>query len=470
MRTDNRWLAVIVAVAIGLRLAAVFVLGDRIEVLPGIFDQVSYHNLALRLLGGHGFTFGQAWWPITAAGTPTAHWSYLYTLWLTALYAAFGPHPIAARLVQAVTTGALLPLLTYRVARQAMPGPAAPGQPHWIAVIAAAWTAGYGYFIYYDAAIMTEGFYLVGILWVLDASLRLTATRVPPAAPSSRTEHTSPHWWTWLELGLALAITVYLRQVFLGFVPFLLAWLVALEMASAGETIRSRLAAAWRQSARSIALAVLTAGALIAPVTTFNYHQFGRFVLLNTNAGYAFFWANHPIYGDHFVGILPNNRPYTELIPAELVPLGQNEAALEAALFQRGIGFIVQDPARYLRLSFSRIPVYFIFWPSAESGLLSNIARVFSFGLALPFMLAGLALWLADIRRRGRQPLAHLFAQRGALLVLFMSVYSLIHLLSWALPRYRLPVDAVGLIFAARALMEGAALIQKRLRTVSPIA
>ena len=88
---------------------------------------------------------------------------------------------------------------------------------------------------------------------------------------------------------------------------------------------------------------------LIAPATLFNYRQFGRFVLLNTNAGYAFFWANHPIYGDHFVGILPNNEPYTDLIPAELVPLGTNEAALESALFQRGVGFILADPARYVR-------------------------------------------------------------------------------------------------------------------------
>jgi hypothetical protein len=229
-----------------------------------------------------------------------------------------------------------------------------------------------------------------------------------------------------------------LRQVFLLFVPFLIAWLVAVEMAAASGTIRNRLAVTYRKLAGGIVLAAVVVAALVAPVTTFNYYQFGRFVLLNTNAGYAFFWANHPIYGDHFVGILPNNRPYTELIPPELVPLGQNEAALESALLQRGIGFVLDDPARYLRLSLSRVPVYFIFWPSAESGLLSNIARVLSFGVSLPFMLAGLALWLSDLRRPERRPRAHLLAEHAGLLVLFMVVYSLIHLVSWALPRYRL--------------------------------
>ena len=465
MRTANRWLAAILAISIGLRLIAVFVLGDRLEVLPGIYDQLSYHNLALRLIGGYGFTFGQRWWPITAAGTPTAHWSYLYTLWLTALYAAFGPHPLPARLVQAVTAGALQPYLAYRVARRALPGPPEPDQPHWAALAAAAWTAGYGYFIYYDAAIMTEAFYLVGILWGLDCGLRLADHPATRASGEPITKSHFSGWWIWLEMGLAVAVTTYLRQVFLLFVPFLLAWLVVVEMAAAGGTIRSRLAATWRQLAGGMALAGLAAVTLIAPVTLFNYSQFGRFVLLNTNAGYAFFWANHPIYGDHFVGNLPNNRPYTDLIPADLVPLGQNEAALEAALFQRGIGFVLDDPARYLRLSLSRIPVYFIFWPSPESGPLSNIARVLSFGLALPFMLAGLALWLSDFRHVERRPLAW----RGGLLALFIVIYSLIHLLSWALPRYRLPVDAAGLIFAARALVEGTTWVRRRIRPTALI-
>ena len=151
------------------------------------------------------------------------------------------------------------------------------------------------------------------------------------------------------------------------------------------------------------------------------------------------------------------------------MPLGQNEAALESALLQRGIGFVLDDPARYLRLSLSRVPVYFIFWPSADSGLLSNIARVLSFGVALPFMLAGLALWLSDLRRPERRPRAHLLAERAGLLVLFMAVYSLIHLVSWALPRYRLPVDAAGLIFAARALVDGAERVRKHFWPVAVI-
>src|SRR5258705_4258091 len=94
MRAEQRLLLAIAAISVAARLAAVFILGNVIQGLPGIFDEISYHTLATRLLAGHGFSFAVEWWPITAAGTPTAHWSYLYTLWLAAIYAVFGAQPI----------------------------------------------------------------------------------------------------------------------------------------------------------------------------------------------------------------------------------------------------------------------------------------------------------------------------------------------------------------------------------------
>jgi hypothetical protein len=45
-------------------------------------------------------------------------------------------------------------------------------------------------------------------------------------------------------------------------------------------------------------------------------------------------------------------------------------------------------------------------------------------------------------------------AEPGALIVLFIVVYAGIHLLSWALIRYRLPIDAVLVLFAALAFVE----------------
>jgi hypothetical protein len=173
----------------------------------------------------------------------------------------------------------------------------------------------------------------------------------------------------------------------------------------------------------------------------------------NTNAGFAFFWSNHPIYGTQFAPTLsPAQGAYQDLIPEDLRDL--NEAALDRALLQRGVQFVLDDPGRYALLSLSRIPVYFLFWPTADSSTLSDLARVFSFGLFLPLMIYGLAAAVRQLRparpSAGGISDAH-SRQRAyvALMLLFISGYTLIHLASWANVRYRLPVDAFLILFAA---------------------
>jgi hypothetical protein len=85
---------------------------------------------------------------------------------------------------------------------------------------------------------------------------------------------------------------------------------------------------------------------------------------------------------------------------------------------------------------------------------------VTSFGVALPFMLYGALI--AAIR----PPWQRLRRNRNVV-VLLLSVsvaYTLIHLLSWALVRYRLPVDALLLVFAAIAVVD----IGQRVMTALP--
>lgn len=427
-RATRRALLMIILISVALRVGSALYQGNAVETLPGIFDQVSYDSLARRVLDGHGFSFDREWWPVTRAGEPTAHWSYLYTLFLTGVYGLGGAQPVIARVLQAILVGILLPLITFRLGRRAF--------DPLVGLAAAALSATYIYFVYYGGALMTEPFYIVAILASLDLA---SGPLVTPAVGRRR-------WGAWLALGLILGAAVLLRQLFLFFVPLLLLWVLWAQARASG--------AGWTYARRlstylGPALAVLIIAAMIAPWTARNYRAFGRFVLLNTNAGYAFFWGNHPIYGTHFVGILPANGPtYQDLIPAELRPL--DEAALDQALMRVGMGFIQADPGRYALLSLSRIPEYFKFWPAADSGALSNLSRTLSFAALLPFMLYGLAL--AFHRRRS-------LANVGGwptitLLMLFAAVYTLIHLLSWALIRYRLPVDAVLLVFAGYALVD----------------
>jgi 4-amino-4-deoxy-L-arabinose transferase-like glycosyltransferase len=413
MLRPTRWLLLIIILSTLLRLGAAIYLGDTIEILPGIHDQVTYDALARRVLTGHGFSYAANWWPATRANEPTAHFSFLYSLYLAGVYAIFGLHPLAARLLQALVAGVLMPLLLYRITRRTT------GET--TALVAAACSAVYIYFIYYGASLLTETFSILAILASLDLALNLAE---------------KPSWKQALLLGLALGTGVLLRQTLLLFVPFLLLWLL------------------WQARGRirwyHLVLPVVIIALLIAPWTVRNYFAFGRFVLLNTNAGFAFFWSNHPIYGTHYVSVLPPDGPtYQDLIPPDLWAL--DEAAMDSALMRQGLQFVLDDPGRYLLLCLGRIPAYFKFWPSAESSTISNISRVGSFGFFLPFMLYGLVLSF----RRWRDYL---------LLYLFALIHSGLHIATWAMVRYRLPVDAVLLPFAGLAVVDLAGRVGKRWR------
>jgi 4-amino-4-deoxy-L-arabinose transferase-like glycosyltransferase len=421
--TTKRALGIIIVASVTLRLAVALFLGDEVVALPGTFDQISYHTLALRLLDGEGFSFGTLWWPLTGAGEPTAHWSYLYTLFLAGIYWLFGPQPLIARLLQAALVGVMQPVLAYALGRRIA--------TERVGLVAAFVTGFYIYFIYYAGSLMTEAFYITGILAVLYLTMVL------------QDEQNRQRTTLAVCLGVVIGVTILLRQLFLLFIPFLLLWWWG-----------SRYQCSRQLPIRLTALVLLVGAFLILPVTAYNYARFNQFVLLNTNAGYAFFWANHPIHGTTFQPILPQAMgSYQDLIPEELRHL--NEAALDQALLKRGLDFVIEDPGRYLSLSLSRIPEYFTFWPSADSGAISNLARTASFGLMWPFMVAGTLLIV--VRQR-----ANLLFHPASLLLLFVAVYTAIHLLSWALIRYRLPVDAVMLVFAGLALVELAAWLQRR--------
>jgi hypothetical protein len=192
---------------------------------------------------------------------------------------------------------------------------------------------------------------------------------------------------------------------------------------------------------RFVILPMLVIIAMILPFTIYNTSRFGHTVLLNTNSGYAFFWGNHPYYGTDFIPILPS-EVYQELIPQDLRSL--DEALLNDALFDIAKKNILEDPGRYILLSISRIKDFFIFWPSPDSALISNISRVVSFGIFWPFMLSGVVIAVLKLKEK----FWGFFASPVILLVLFMVGYCVLHILTWTLVRYRLPVDAVAVLFA----------------------
>ncbi len=137
---------------------------------------------------------------------------------------------------------------------------------------------------------------------------------------------------------------------------------------------------------------------------------------------------------------------YLEMLPIELK--GLDEAALDSELLKRGLSFVRENPGQYALLSLSRVPILFEFLPSKDSSLISNVTRVTSFGFAMPFMIFGIWLSLKSLIKSK----SNFFDSPICPILGFGIIYSGIHILTWSLVRYRLPIDALFLVFASLSL------------------
>ncbi len=419
-RRPNSYLFAILIGSVLLRLAVAVYLGNEVNAPALLTDQQSYHSLGARLIAGYGFSFDQGWYPFTPANTPTAHWSFLYSLFVAGVYALLGVHPLAVRLVQAVLGGLLLPWMAYRLAKALFRPPLRePRESEPLALLAALFTALYPYFILYSATLMTETFYTVATLWSLERSLVLTdQIRARPTARPLRSSA--------VPLGLSLGIGTVLRQSLLPWVPVLFLYLLWVGW-RAGRL---------RATVQGLGVAGLILVACILPWTIRNYLVYDDFLLLNSNTGYAMYSAQHPLHGTNF-------REF-EAAPLPEGCWGRPEPELDRLLMRQGIQFILDDPGRYLLLSLSRGRAFFEFWPTADTTLLHNVGRTASFGLVLPFLIYGLVLAIRDPE----------FRDRNLLLFLFSSFYTFLHMLTWAMVRYRLPIDAALMPLVAWAVRD----------------
>jgi hypothetical protein len=407
--TKRKWLLMILALSVLVRVGVALYLGNVVDAPRLLIDQRSYDALARRILTGHGYSFDRGWYPFTPPDTPTAHWSFLHPLFIAAIYALFGPNPLAARLTQAVLGGLLLPWMVHRFARQLLSG------RETIALIAAAMTAVYGYFVLYAATLMTETFFIALVVWSLEISLRLGAQLRARGSASRR---------DLVLLGLSLGLATLMRQSILPWVPVLFLWLLW----------QTREHGTLRQTMLRLILPGLIMAALILPWTYRNYRVYGEFLLLNSNTGYAMYSAQHPMHGTRF------SEFAAAPLPADLI-MG-NEAQMDRELMRRGLGFVRDEPGRYLLLCLDRVRAYFEFWPSPDTSLLHSAGRIGSYALFLPFMFYGLFLAVKEGR----------FAGTNTIIPLFVVFYPVLHILTWAMVRYRLPVDALTMPLAALAI------------------
>ena len=398
--TPQQWMILILILAFIPRLAVAVWLGDTMKVLDagGTHDQISYDMLAHRVATGYGFTFPEPWYPWVPANTVTSYYSGTMVLHLATIYKVFGYHPLVARLLYAVL-GTAIVYLVYRLGRRVFGTKAG--------LIAAALAAGYAYLILYSATLLTETPFIFFLLLAINAAY--------DAADGGGTRKL-------IVMSLGLAGCVLFRMASLPFLVLLTGWAFWRARRSSRPLRISRLTI-------PIAIVVLA----VAPWTIRNYLLYDRFMLLESQYGHVLWNSNHPDQGTSFRGA------WVAPIPEGLK--GLNEVDLTNELLRRGRENILADPRRFLLLSLSRVKFFFTFWPTADSSLVSNIARVLSFGITLPFMLAGIIL----SARKWRELLP---------LYLFLVIHYAVYLSSWVMIRYRVPADTVLLIFAAVAIAD----------------
>ncbi len=86
--SERRWLIAIIALSVVLRVTVALYLGDTV---PPAKDEQSYSLLAGRLAEGYGYSFAEPWYLFaTPAGSPTSHWSFLYTAFVAGIDVLFG--------------------------------------------------------------------------------------------------------------------------------------------------------------------------------------------------------------------------------------------------------------------------------------------------------------------------------------------------------------------------------------------
>lgn len=386
-------LALILLLALVIRLAGAVYLGNEVSGLSGAQDEVSYSTLGHRYVTGYGLTFPQHWYPWIEPDAPQSYYSATMSLYLAAVYAVFGYLPLAARIVTAVLS-TLLVLVAVLLARRLF------GET--VALVAGVIMASYAYLVFYGVTLVTETPFMLCLVTAICLAYQIADV---------------PSLWRWLGLGVALSVTVLFRMAVVFFVPFLLAWVLLRQ---------PRLRVAVLVPVAVIILAVL-------PFTLHNYATWGRFLLLEAQFGHVFWNGNHP-------GHMGDFHPFEVFPIPEDVLACRNDAEITNRLLWMGIHNVLSDPLDFVSLTLTRLREFFKFWPTADSNALANLMRVASFGVVWPFSVAGIVL----SARRWRELLP---------VFLFLVVHTGVYAISWTMIRYRVPLDPFLIMFAAVALV-----------------
>ena len=411
-RIDRSTLIVVALLAVALLWRVVFFLemyaspyGDNLSL-----DSQVYHELALAAAAGewsHGETFFQA---------------PLYPWFLGIIYSVAGPSQTVVKLLQILLSVASCWLI-YRLAGRVF--------DRTVALVALGMSAVYGMSLYFANELL--GVTLIVFLDLLGLDLLLRAI--------SSDDRKS----LWAAAGLVFGLSAIARPTILPFV------------AVAGVLI---VISGWRSGKARTALreAILFGVGVaipIAPVTLHNFLADGDLVLVAANGGVNFFIGNNP-QSDGVTAVVPGTRPdllggHADQVRIAREALGDPGATpreISDYWYDRAWRYIRDAPAEALRHTAFKAFILCNAHEVSNNRVIEFVTRyssIYSWAtlriwLILPLALAGLV-----VGGGRRQP--------KSLLLVFAAVYSATVIPFFINARFRMPLAAVFIIFAASAVV-----------------
>jgi len=399
-RSREFWIVLLIFLAaLGLRILNVleFRANDPAfgSPLPGA-DMHGFYQWATNILDTN--------W-VDAENTPPFQ-APLYPYIVALVMRIFGKNPLWVKLFHAFI-GSLSCVLVYFIGKKVF-NPA-------VGLIAAFLMCFYGLFMLYEAfllrATLLTFFYLLAILSLLVAK-------------------ESGRIFSYLAAGACLGLNAVMRPNVLLFVPPAALWI---WFAVGEESARKKI----------VFVAVLLAGVVIAiaPVTAKNYIVGEKFVLIGQNGGLCFFIGN----SHDATGTLSPIESVLRIVPQ--FPMIDMREMAKINWLEMAVDQLSKNPVHFVRMFFRKLVLYLMGYeiPNNVNYYLSKrFSAVFrlpllTFWVMLPFAVTGA---IVSVKEWPKQ----------ALLLLFISTYTISILVLFVLARYRLPMVPYLLIFAAYAL------------------
>ena len=415
----------VVLVALVLRLVYL----DQLSASPlfedPIMDARVHHEWA------QDFAAGEEWSVDPETGAPIAYFrAPLYVWFLGTVYKFLGVDAgFTPRLIQSLLGSlscGLIFLLGARFFSRRVGITAGLGA-------AACWTL-----VYFDNELL-----IVPVIVFLDLVLLLLLEAV------SR----NPRWWRFCAAGAVLGLSAIARPNILAVAPVALIWIVL---------IQRRAGAGWRGGAASSLLFLFALLLPILPVTARNMVTGDDRVLISSQGGVNFYIGNNPD-SDGITAVVPGTPSdwwggYRATRARAERALGHEPKPSEVSeyFFAEGIRFWKSSPGPALKILAAKVRYFFCRQEFANNkclytftGEITPIARWLpvGFGLVAPLGLFGLIVSLLGGRSRGERKRCGLLPLSG-----FVLFYTLSVVVFFVTARYRMPVAAVMIIYAASGL------------------